>query len=739
MEVFSTVAAGTAIADQLLKACLTGYQLFTAAQSVGKDFEKYLYRLEVSHHMLEDWISEVQSDERKLQDFIDTKSHRYRLVLQTLAKIAGTFADVEQLKKEYGIVPIDELADTENAQVKLTVDTLHPASAVPATFPKREHFFYNKLSAFKSRLRSKSPAPPARTSTEEAHFGSTQTLVPHVPTTDDVPGPNKSEEKDLDRIVPNLEEWVVDVKNKAARYQQIIPTLGRYKWAYKGNKESLRLVEDLEAYVRYLEGLTKYPLERLKSAPMLTFPAPFNEFKVQWQLPYPRLDNFCGREDILEEMENFFIAPKAEKSSARRRAVVLQGMGGLGKSQIALEYNYRHPRAYTAVFWVDATDQSTIHESGRHILQTLIVHYSTKHHGKTNFADVATDLGIPGQIKSDGTLADELAKATWLPIKRWLARDSNLYWCLVVDGLNLHEDEDRMRELLPASDNGHIIVTSRVPIANFKLIDIPEMDELSCLKLLLRDIFETASDETIHISQSIPKYPRGLVSCWELSIQALIKSNMTHSVDLLRLCSFLSPEGVSKELLVRGLTAMEWFTDDESQLEDAIDNLVMYALLKRKSSTAPEEGETYWIHPLVRHWAQDAAYDGESVVLETDSTRLQKLHNKGYLQAIALVGCSLNTRGKHREECEWSFERRNMTHISLCLDTYIPEYDFGADEAAATHKVALALASFAGFNVYWNDIDACATNAELSVNLYRKLMPAESPQNLEVEMLRATQ
>lgn len=164
----------------------------------------------------------------------------------------------------------------------------------------------------------------------------------------------------------------------------------------------------------------------------------------------------------------------------------------------------------------------------------------------------------------------------------------------------------------------------------------------------------------------------------------------------------------------------------------------MYALVKRKSSTVLEEGEIYWIHPLVRHWAQDAAYDGESMVLETDGHRLRKLHNNGYLQAITLVGCSLVTTD-HREVCEWNFEQRNMTHISLCLDSYIPEYDFGADEAAATAKAALALYKFSVLNILRNDVDAAVTSCELSVNLFRRLMPADPPPKLETDMLMAMQ
>ncbi len=175
-------------------------------------------------------------------------------------------------------------------------------------------------------------------------------------------------------------------------------------------------------------------------------------------------------------------------------------------------------------------------------------------------------------------------------------------------------------------------------------------------------------------------------------------------------------------------------------MDEALDNLVMYALIKQKSSNNPEQGKVYWIHPLVRRWVQDANSDGKSLVLETDKTQLRKLRTSGYHQALSLVGCSLKTRYDNREACEWGFERRNMTHILLCLDTYIPECDFAAaGEAVSTTKVALALANFSGLMWYWGEFTKSGDMAMLSVGLYKRLMPANPPRNLEAEMLLAKQ
>jgi hypothetical protein len=53
------------------------------------------------------------------------------------------------------------------------------------------------------------------------------------------------------------------------------------------------------------------------------------------------------------------------------------------------------------------------------------------------------------------------------------------------------------------------------------------------------------------------KYDRGVFSCWLLSVRELLKA-YPHAFDLLRLCSFLSPDGVSEDLLVRGIESLDW-------------------------------------------------------------------------------------------------------------------------------------------------------------------------------------
>jgi hypothetical protein len=104
----------------------------------------------------------------------------------------------------------------------------------------------------------------------------------------------------------------------------------------------------------------------------------FNEFNVSIKLPFLRNPNFSGRGGIISDMHGCVIPTKSGNSS-RRKVIVLCGMGGIGKTQIALEYAYRYGGQYTSIFWVDAENRNTLNASGLQIVEKLIAHYSARY------------------------------------------------------------------------------------------------------------------------------------------------------------------------------------------------------------------------------------------------------------------------------------------------------------------------------------------------------------------------
>src|SRR6185437_10557048 len=145
-----------------------------------------------------------------------------------------------------------------------------------------------------------------------------------------------------------------------------------------------------------------------------------------WYVPFQRNPFFTGREEILKAL-HVHLGSNQQPSTTRMYA--LQGLGGMGKTQIALEYAYRHALEYSAVFWIASET-----------VETLVF----------SFMRIAEALGIPARQEAD----QQRVIAT---VQRWLA--SHGQWLLIWDNL---EDLDLLSQYLPTIRQGAILLTTRI-------------------------------------------------------------------------------------------------------------------------------------------------------------------------------------------------------------------------------------------------------------------------------------
>jgi AAA+ ATPase superfamily predicted ATPase len=75
----------------------------------------------------------------------------------------------------------------------------------------------------------------------------------------------------------------------------------------------------------------------------------------------PEAVKFVARENELAEMHRSLHGHKS------RSAVVLYGLGGIGKTQLAIKYTTRHKEKYTAIFWLNVNDEDSLKLSFRNI------------------------------------------------------------------------------------------------------------------------------------------------------------------------------------------------------------------------------------------------------------------------------------------------------------------------------------------------------------------------------------
>ena len=146
--------------------------------------------------------------------------------------------------------------------------------------------------------------------------------------------------------------------------------------------------------------------------------------EVWGQVP-SRNKNFTGREDILDHLSAIL---DGQVTAVLPRA--LHGFGGVGKTQVAIEYCYRRASSYDVVWWIPA-DQPNL------VLGAL--------------AALAPHLGLPA---ATATGIKEAADAVLEALRRG---EPYARWLLVFD--NADEPED-LKEFLPKG-GGHTLITSR--------------------------------------------------------------------------------------------------------------------------------------------------------------------------------------------------------------------------------------------------------------------------------------
>ncbi|OAG12932.1 TPR-like protein [Paraphaeosphaeria sporulosa] len=135
---------------------------------------------------------------------------------------------------------------------------------------------------------------------------------------------------------------------------------------------------------------------------------------------------------------------------SRQKVVVLHGLGGIGKTQLAVEFARKHHRRFSSVFWLDGESEVSLKESFTSMMQRLPQGELT--------ADGKGVLGYP-------TVDVDVAVHECL---RWLSLATNQHWLLIFDNVDRdHHDKNdaqaySVKMYFPSTDSGSILVTSRL-------------------------------------------------------------------------------------------------------------------------------------------------------------------------------------------------------------------------------------------------------------------------------------
>jgi hypothetical protein len=168
-------------------------------------------------------------------------------------------------------------------------------------------------------------------------------------------------------------------------------------------------------------------------------------FRVEFYLPsVPDIDYFTGRESSMMDMEKalFPIGP-------RRKVIFLHGLGGIGKTQMAIHFAKKHRDEYSAVLWFDAKNEDTLRQSFQSNARRL------------------PNGGVPQSLLDNTSATSDLQKLVEA-VKQWLARPQNQKWLLIFDNHDnpkISQNSDKFAynilPYFPEADRGSIIITTR--------------------------------------------------------------------------------------------------------------------------------------------------------------------------------------------------------------------------------------------------------------------------------------
>jgi tetratricopeptide (TPR) repeat protein len=268
-------------------------------------------------------------------------------------------------------------------------------------------------------------------------------------------------------------------------------------------------------------------------------------------LPPPNR-RFRGREELLTRLREQFTSNRA---AAIVQSQAVHGLGGVGKTQLALEYAHRYAADYDVVWWMPAEQPAAV---------------------PAELVALARRLGIPEAADQAGTV-----QALWDELRR---RDR---WLLIFD--NVEEPGD-LKPYQPPGGDGHVLLTSRRPAwggtaavlgvnvfsraeaVGFLLDRTGSDDEAKAHELakLLGDLplaleqaaayleetktslgqyLEMLRDQTVKVlAHGTPSdYDHRVATTWLISLERIRASDPV-AQDLLTLCAFLAPDDIPRNL-----------------------------------------------------------------------------------------------------------------------------------------------------------------------------------------------
>jgi len=348
-------------------------------------------------------------------------------------------------------------------------------------------------------------------------------------------------------------------------------------------------------------------------------------------VPFRRNPYFTGYDEVIGDLRARLVAEKDGVAIA-----TISGLGGIGKTQLMLEYAFQYHKEYQKVFWLRADTQELLEEDLAQAAMTLQVPEARKQ--QPNHQYLATEA------------------------RQWFQTHSG--WLLLLDNI---EEDVRAKDILTGLPHGHVLLTTRSQaVAELASnLHLEKMrPEVGALLLLHRTLPPSQSDsvdafseahrlkareisllldglplaldqagayigetgcsltEYIQLYQKHRKallarrserqklysdYRESVATTWLISFNR-VEQQSPAAAKLLDLCAFLHPDAISEDILLESTylenTEMHPIVESAFQLNQACEVLLRYSLIRRNA-----DEELFSIHRLVQSVLQDRMDD----------------------------------------------------------------------------------------------------------------------------------
>jgi tetratricopeptide (TPR) repeat protein len=381
-----------------------------------------------------------------------------------------------------------------------------------------------------------------------------------------------------------------------------------------------------------------------------------------WTVPLLRDMFFTGRDDVFQSLRQLLLP-----GSTTALTQAISGLGGIGKTAVAVEYAYRYSQYYEAVLWLQADSWEVL---------------------TSECIKLAAELELPEHKETDQIIVE---------VQHWLRK--HRHWLLILD--NMTSPQEILPKFVPTDHRGSVLVTTRMhsvePLAQTQVLTT--MSEQEGILFLLRRtqkiaakaglekvsseqyneakqiwelmdglplaldqagayILETDCSFSAYREQYIHRNAellqrRGMLTIGhEMSVATTfslafeqVKSLSPAAADILCICSLLYSEAIPEELFWEGAKYLgSHLADERNDKHLAIAVLLQYSLIQRNTDV-----RTLTIHRLVQAVLQDLLPDEE------------------YSEWIGRATAVLSRIFPEVEFTTWSQCERYLPHVLACM------------------------------------------------------------------------